>query len=236
MAEQTLISVIIAYFNEKQYIREAIESVLDQSHPALEIIVVDDGSDERIDALVDDLIESHSRPIRYTHQKNAGLGAARNTGIAAASGEYIAFLDADDYWANDRLESQLAAFRANPMADIVAGYVRQFVSPELDEAARSRLHCPQQPMRGMTVTAMLIRRSVFERVGPFTTNRQIQEVVDWIARAQEAGCEIAVIDDVVLYRRLHKTNRSLTNEHWQADLARALKSMLNRRRENAEMD
>jgi cellulose synthase/poly-beta-1,6-N-acetylglucosamine synthase-like glycosyltransferase len=109
------VSVILPAYNCESYIGAAVESVLKQSYPKLELIVVDDGStDGTLRAL-----EPYWRHLRIIQQENAGAAAARNTGIRAATGEYLAFLDADDWWYSSRLSSQLEAFRRHPSVGMV---------------------------------------------------------------------------------------------------------------------
>ncbi len=104
------VSVIIPAYNSEQYIRRAIDSVLAQTHPASEIIVVDDGSTDN----TCEMVQRYGPPVRYLYQANAGPGAARNTGIQAAKGEWIAFLDSDDEWAPEKLQVQLDLLHRNP--------------------------------------------------------------------------------------------------------------------------
>jgi glycosyltransferase involved in cell wall biosynthesis len=231
MTDQPTISAIITYHNERLYIREALESVLNQTYPAVEVIVVDDGSEERLDNLLVD----YSQPIRYLYQANAGVGTARNSGVDAATGEYIAFLDGDDMWPSERLARQYARFQSNPAGDIVAGYARQFISPELDDTDKQRLICPDEPMRGLTtIVTFLIRRQVFDQVGPFTTDLKINHSVDWIARLQEQSLTVVGVDAVVLKRRLHTTNHGLTAKNRRIDMVWALKATLDRRRRRSD--
>ena len=89
-----MVSVIIPTYNRAAYIVEALESVFAQTYGDCEIIVVDDGSTDDTKAV----LQSHMARIRYIYQENAGVSVARNTGISAATGEWIAFLDSDDQW------------------------------------------------------------------------------------------------------------------------------------------
>ena len=97
MNEQMKISIIVPVFRTEKYLRQCIESVLHQSYHNLELILIDDGSDDASPAICDEYAEGDSRVIVW-HQENAGLSAARNAGIRIASGDYILFLDSDDYW------------------------------------------------------------------------------------------------------------------------------------------
>lgn len=109
------VSVVLPAYNCEPYIRTAVESVLNQGYRPIELIVVDDGStDGTMRAL-----EPFRHQLRIIQQDNAGAAAARNTGLKAASGEYIAFLDADDWWYSSRLSSQIAALRQHPAAGMI---------------------------------------------------------------------------------------------------------------------
>ncbi len=114
------VSVIIPAYRAASTIRRAVDSVLAQTTPAQEIIVVDDGSPDGLAAIV----EQYSSPIKLIRIANSKTATARNVGIEAATGDFIAFLDADDYWEPCKLESQLAVFSQHPQVGIVAGRFR----------------------------------------------------------------------------------------------------------------
>lgn len=105
------VSVVIPSYNCAQYLSRAINSVLQQSYSNFEIIIVDDGSTDN----TGEIIASYNtnEKIKYFYQSNGGVSTARNAGIRNSSGEYIAFLDADDYWAKDKLEKQMKVFMAD---------------------------------------------------------------------------------------------------------------------------
>lgn len=226
MSANPVVSVIIPVFNGERYIQEAIESVMAQQVPSLELIVVDDGSTDSSAAVVERVMPE----ARCLCQSHAGPGAARNLGTSVAIGRFLAFLDADDTWQPDKLSRQLAAFDADPALDIVTGLVEQFRSPELEPAVALRLHCPDQPLPGYVFGAALIRREAFDRVGPIATNVTRAEGVDWFARARGLGLRIHELPEVVLNRRLHTTNSSLRNRDSAVDFVRVLKASLDRRR------
>ena len=98
-----LISVIIPVFHVEAYLRRCLDSVLDQTYENMEIILVDDGSDDGCPAICDEYARMDSR-VKVIHQKNAGLSGARNTGIDQAEGRYLAFVDSDDYLVPEFLE------------------------------------------------------------------------------------------------------------------------------------
>jgi glycosyltransferase involved in cell wall biosynthesis len=222
------ISVIITTYNYERYLVEAVDSVLAQSHLPQEVIVVDDGSTDGTAITV----QRFGGRIRYDYQPNGGIGAARNRGLELARGQLLAFLDADDLWLPDKLERQLAALMIEPDLDMVSGYVQQFVSPELSAEQKARLICPTEPSPGYLPGALLIRRQAADRVGPFRTDLKVGEFIDWHARAMEVGLSNRMLPDVVLKRRLHTTNQSLSHgtARPQADFLRVLKGALDRRR------
>ncbi|MHC5139531.1 MAG: glycosyltransferase family 2 protein, partial [Planctomycetota bacterium] len=101
--EKLTISAVIPAYNAAKYIARSIDSVLAQTHPVDEIVIVDDGSTDNTAAIIKD----YGDKVRYIHQPNAGVSAARNTGIEAATGNWIAFLDADDEWLPEKIKRQV---------------------------------------------------------------------------------------------------------------------------------
>ncbi len=195
------ISVIIPAFNAVPYLGEAIQSVLDQTIPADEIIVVNDGSTD------DTPREAEKFPgIRIIHQDNQGCAVARNTGISASSGEWLAFLDADDVWLPEKLSWQAAYLKNHPSCPAVFGMVDCFISPEIDEKQQANLFCPERPLSGICAGAMLIRREAFFSVGSFDPNMRLSQFIEWFNRFSESGLTHHVLPDVVLRRRVHLHN------------------------------
>jgi glycosyltransferase involved in cell wall biosynthesis len=110
-----LVSVLIPTFNRAYTIRRAIESVLAQTYPAIEVLVVDDGSTDE----TAELIAGYGPKVRYFYQTNAGVSAARNRGLVESRGEFVALLDSDDAWLPWKVEAQLAVLRAFPEVGMV---------------------------------------------------------------------------------------------------------------------
>lgn len=124
-----LISVIIPVYNADQYLRRCLDSILSQSYTTLEVILIDDGSQDNSPALCDALAQ-HDARIRVIHQENQGVSAARNAGISAAAGDYLVFIDADDYVANDFFEHLLQA-ATQQQADIVCCNLTELLNGEV---------------------------------------------------------------------------------------------------------
>lgn len=116
MKDSPLVSVIIPVYNYERFLAEAIESVLSQTYRELEVIVVDDGSTDRSGEVARSFA---GKGVSYCHQVHAGIGPARNKGVELARGDFLAFLDADDRWPEEKLERQLRAFEDDPALEMV---------------------------------------------------------------------------------------------------------------------
>ena len=225
----TAVSVIVPCFNTERYLGAALASVLGQSRQAAEVVVVDDGSTDASAAVA----AGYAPAVRCIAQANAGISAARNRGVAGTSGAILAFLDADDLWPADSLARRLAVLEADARLDGVFGAVEQFVSPEIPASERAQYDVPPGAQPARLAGALLVRRRVFNAVGPFDTAVRLGETIDWIARVQDAGYRLAQVDAVVLRRRIHGANSVLRERHRQSDYLRVLRASIERRRQAA---
>jgi glycosyltransferase involved in cell wall biosynthesis len=224
-----LISVMIGVYNGAPYLAEAIESVLAQDYRPLELIVVDDGSEDGSG----DIARRYPE-VRCVSQERRGAGAARNAAVALASDDFFAFLDADDRFTPGKLTRQMDALAADPALEAVFGHVREFVSPELQEEQQRLIRPPAPgPQPWTAPNLMLIRRAAFERVGPFSETLRIADTVDWFARAQDARLRSVVLPEVVLERRLHTQNSGLRERASRPEYLQVIRAALERRRSAA---
>lgn len=223
---ETRVSAIIPVFNGARYIVQAINSILMQTYPHVEILVVDDGSTDETATMVHSAYESK---IRYLVQAHSGAGIARNTGIRHASGELLAFLDADDQWYPDKLSVQTAMLNGQPNLDMVFGHYTEFVSPELG----TDIPPESEPIPGYSSGTMLIKREAFEAVGDFATEWRIGEFIDWYARAMDAGLQAEMIPHPVLRRRIHIHNTGVRERDARQVYAQVVSRMILRRRARA---
>jgi len=228
-----LISVMIGAYNAAPYLGEAIDSVLGQTYRPLELIVVDDGSDDE----TADVARSYGDALVYAYQENGGNGSARNHAVRLATGDLFAFLDADDRFVPEKLVWQWGALAADPSLDVVFGHVQEFISPELTEQQRASVRPPApEPSPWTAPNLMLIRRQRFLDVGPFSESVRVGVTVDWYARAMEVGLRSSMLPQVVLERRLHLTNNGLRERDSRAQYMHVLKAALDRRRAAAEQE
>ena len=199
---EPLVSCIVPVYNGERYLVETLDSLFGQSHAAVEVIVVDDGSTDGSSAVAG----SHPGEPVCISQPRGGHASARNRGLDEARGEFIAFLDADDLWHREKLERQLARFAARPELGVVFAHLENFQSPDVEappEGPPSSV-----PVPGYTSVAMLARRAAFDRVGPFDQSLSHGNDRDWFCRAAEHRIEMEMLPDVLVRRRLHGANRS----------------------------
>lgn len=213
-----VISLVIPCFNAAPFVEAAIRSALGQTLPPDEILVVDDGSTDESAAIAEGL----AGPIRVIRQANGGISAARNTGVAASTGTHIAFLDADDLWTPQSLESRWSLWQAQPELDYVFGSIACF-----DDRTGADIGAPEP---GRLASSLLLRRSAFDTIGLFDTSLRTGETIDWIGRADAAGYRSAATGEVVLRRRVHATNTTRGAGDLAADYLKVLRRNLARRR------
>jgi len=167
-----LISVIIPTYNRDSVLPRAVHSVLSQTHSHLELIVVDDGSEDQTAAFLN-RVQDHR--MQYVHQKQQGVAAARNAGVSMAHGEYIAFLDSDDVWDARKLEIQLAFIRSGgwDISQTEEVWIRngRRVNPGLRHKKRSGwIFVPSLELCLVSPSCVLISRRCWEETGPFDTS------------------------------------------------------------------
>ncbi len=212
----TRVSVVIPAYNGAKFLGTAIDSALAQTWTDQEIIVVDDGSNDDTGQVV----ARYGNAVRYLWQKNAGTSVTRNRGIAEAQGEYIAFLDQDDWWAPNKLELQVAALEANPEAALVytdfethrsdGSIVNSYLKSRprahgwvLDQLLQSNMILP---------STVLARRAALLEAGGFDPAIRYTEDIDlWLRMA--ARWQFTVIPRVLAYRKEgdHNFGRDQTN-------------------------
>lgn len=173
---EPLVSVIIPTYNRDYIVEVAIRSVLEQSYPNLELILVDDGSKDKTPHLVT------KYPLKYVRlPKNFGPSFARNRGIVHAKGELIAFLDSDDYFLPSKIEKQVKFLQENPQYDLVQTEEiwykgeRRVFPKKIHAKAEGYFLERAVKLCVVSISTVLLKRSVFERVGLFDENFPICE-------------------------------------------------------------
>ena len=166
--------------------------------------------------------------VRLEAQHGLGLGAARNQGLASTDAPFVAFLDADDLWTPGSLVERVRHLLDQPGADAVVGRLEVFSrTGELPARfARQMGH----RIEGLTPSAMVCRRAVFERVGGFSTSLAIGCDTDWFSRAFDAGVRIDELDEVVLHKGIGVENLSHATGQYRQELLTIVRDHLRRTR------
>jgi glycosyltransferase involved in cell wall biosynthesis len=229
-ADKPLVSVIISSYNMAALIAETLESVLAQSHRPLEVIVVDDGSNDDIAQVV----ARFAPRVRFVGLQNSGgPSAPRNHGLGLARGQYVAFFDADDIMCADKIARQVDFLERHPQASCVLMNYRNFDTTgpapqshfETCVILRRQLAGARESvLNGDIATRILLeenyaitgsplfRRSVFDRVPPFDEALLASEDFDLIYRVVRAT-GAGILDEIGFMRRLHGGNMSNRAEH-----------------------
>ena len=229
MHTKDTISVVIPVYNGESFLADAIESIIAQQASVAEIIVIDDGSTDDSAG-----IARQYAAVNYIYQDNAGAAAARNHGATLATGDFLAFLDADDVWMPDKLTRQLAAFATDSDLDVVFGHARQvqIIKPGKsgDSGDLTSKNLQYEVLPARLPSAMLIRRDAFQRVGAYDKQWRLGEVVDWYNRAVEAGLKMHMLPEILYERRLHDDNLGKREQQFRSDYLAVVKAALDRRR------
>jgi glycosyltransferase involved in cell wall biosynthesis len=203
--------VVIPVYNGDRFIAEAINSILNQTEQDFELIVVNDGSTDQTERI----LQSYDRHICYFSQSNQGVAAARNRGLQVAQGEFVVFFDQDDVSLPEKLSLQVQCFETHPQVGMVHSGWRLVdadkqplsdsepwhEAPQLDAAAWLR----RMPV---LLSAMMFRRSWLQRINGFdTTFRQVCDV-ELVQRLVLAGCQTAWVRQVTVLYRQHDRNDS----------------------------
>jgi glycosyltransferase involved in cell wall biosynthesis len=181
--EKPTVSVVIPTYNRAHLIRKSIQSIINQAYKDLEIIVVDDSSSDNTEEIVKSFKDERIRYIR--HENNRGAPAARNTGIKAAKGEYIAFEDSDDEWLPQKLERQMKVFENAPsnVGLVYTGFFRkdndknEYIPSSRISQKESDIH--EELLKGnfITSSSIVARKECFEKAGMF--DERLPRLQDW---------------------------------------------------------
>ena len=211
------VDVIIPAFNAAKYLPTAIESVISQTFGDWQILLVDDGSTDNTAEVVAPFLDRLGSRIKYIHQNNRGLPAARNTAIRASTSEFLALLDADDVWLPCRLEESLKALADRPQAGLAYGLIRA-IDPEnrpygdvwagnsSDSVGKLATHIYTRKVE-LPCPTIIFRRQCIDEVGVFDEAMSATEDRDlWLRIAQRY--EIAFVPKLLAYYRLSPNSMS----------------------------
>ncbi len=204
-----LISVIIPAFNAQSYVRQAVESALNQTYPDQEVIVVDDGSTDGTPGI----LAEYAGRIRVVSQANQGTARACNAGVHAARGTWIAFLDADDVWLAQKSQRQLAACGQYAISHTDSVCFGETIDGEIRRSSFEPPHAgkvlPELLVRNfITKSAVMMLKSTFEESGGFgDTHAAVEDWPLWLRIC--ARHELGYVPEVLLRYRVHRQSKSM---------------------------
>ncbi len=223
--EAPLVTVIIPVKNRELWLPQTLDSIVTNRYPRLEILVCDGASTDR----TVEIAETYAA-VRVIRDESPSNAAGWNVGLREAKGELIAFVDSDDLWPHYKLARQVELLQRRPEVDYAIGYVRHFLSCGSDVPQGFKSELLDRDVVGRLPGTLLARRRCFERIGDYDTSMKIAMDVDWFARAKDAGLKMAVMDEVMLLKRVHGTNLSNDAQVNSDELLHLLKDSMDRMR------
>jgi glycosyltransferase involved in cell wall biosynthesis len=228
------VSVIIPCFNVAEHVQGALRSVLEQSHPDLDVLVLDDGSTDGTAAELERLMAAHPGRFRMQVGVNTGACAARNAGLKATRGEYVQFLDADDVLEPGKIGRQVAIAQREGQPDLVAGAYRNRYEDGRETLVKVRSGDPWEALLRTemgTTSANLWKRSTLEQVGGWREDLGSSQDYDLMFRVLKAGGKVDWDQEVactVLKRSTGSISRTHQRENWlrYLELRRAMREHL----------
>ena len=219
------VSVIMIVKNGERFIAQALESIFQSKIRPEEILVIDGGSEDRTIAI------ARTFPlVSIIRQTSTGISNAYNEGIDRAKGALVAFLSHDDQWKPGKLDIQVAFMAQNPGMLGTVGMVQHALVPGAKIPPGFRQDMLGCPFPGMIMEALVARKAIFDAVGRFDPLFSVASDTDWFARARDAGVQIAVLPEVLLVKRVHETNASLTEPKLSHQLIRVMRNSVMRKR------
>lgn len=200
MKSLPLVSVLIPTYNYGRFLKQCLESVVNQTYKNIEVIIVDDGSTDNTKQIIQEY-----PVVRYYYQNNSGVSVARNRLLKEARGEYIAFIDADDYWTEDKIEKQISYLQNHPDEDMVFSICRNFFDNE-QVANNKKAQFLAQTDFLAGIPSALIKKEIFDKFGFFEDDMEYGEDSEWLMRVRLHGIKSGRIDEVLYFRRLHGNN------------------------------
>ncbi|MDZ8188161.1 MAG: glycosyltransferase [Nostoc sp. ChiSLP02] len=222
---QGLVSVIIAIKNGERYLAAAIDSVIAQTYKCYEIIVIDGNSTDNTEK-----IAKSYKQVRYVSQPSQGIANAYNLGIDLAQGEFISFISHDDLWTPDKLTIQVNYLLDRPEIQYTIARVKFFLEEGFSIPPGFRPELLIGDRIAYIMETLVVRKTIFAQIGMLNPELSVAEDVDWFARASDRQVLHMAIQKVLLYKRVHDSNLSLTSSINNQNLLSILRQSIKRKR------
>lgn len=217
------VSVIIPVYNQKKYLVETINSVLDQTNPDFELILINDGSSDNSSEIIDNYAAKDSRVIAV-HTKNQGKPKAINEAASLTKGDILAFMDHDDLMNPDRLEKQLAYLSAHPEVSAVSSNceyvndkgtvmgIQRFGQLGSSEESRESIRLKKRIM--CAFTALTIKKTAFDKIGGLRSQFWPSDDIDFVNRIHQNGFLLVILEESLVKYRIHSRSTTSSNQ-WE---------------------
>ena len=201
--KEPLVSVITATLNASKYLREALNSILNQTYQHIEVLIIDGGS-------TDDTKEIANLfpKVSFVTQNGKGLFDAWNQGIRMCTGEFIAILDSDDIWNPTTLSDHVNALLCDSSKLGSVGQVKFFLEKKQTPPPEFKLSLIEKSHLAYMPGCFMGRKEIFNRIGYYETEWKIASDIIWFGKVKDLKDEICLLDRVVLHKRVHKSNIS----------------------------
>jgi glycosyltransferase involved in cell wall biosynthesis len=196
-----LLSIIVPVYNSELFIKETIDKIYLQNYPEIELIIIDDGS---VDNTAEIIKKNYPEAIYY-FQENQGHASAKNKGLTMCNGEFIIFLDSDDYWEENSLYILSEFLLKNTETQIVEGKIREFITQN------NQIQFITEGCYMSSFGTCMFRKEVFDIVGLFNERLICATDIDWFIRAWENNIEKSRVDHVILNYRKHANSLTAIN-------------------------
>ena len=226
--KEPLVSVITATLNASKYLREALNSILNQTYQHIEVLIIDGGS-------TDDTKEIANLfpKVSFVTQNGKGLFDAWNQGIRMCTGEFIAILDSDDIWNPTTLSDHVNALLCDSSKLGSVGQVKFFLEKKQTPPPEFKLSLIEKSHLAYMPGCFMGRKEIFNRIGYYETEWKIASDIIWFGKVKDLKDEICLLDRVVLHKRVHKSNisyNSVDEEIYGRELLKLLHSKLKSKR------
>lgn len=210
--QDNLVSIIMPAYNSANYIKDSIESVLRQSYPYWELLVIDDGSSDNTAEIVK---AYNDKRIVYLHQPNQGVAAARNYGLAEAKGRFIAFLDSDDIWLSEKLSSQLAFMQSQDIGFSYTEYCQFWDNPaETGELIKIQDSVDyHELLKGNDIGCLTVMLDKCKCQIPYMPADRHEDYITWLNIMKSGMRAFGLHEDLARYR---KSSNSLSGNKWKS--------------------
>ncbi len=222
------ISVIMVVRNGEAYILQALQSIWMSDQQPDEVLVIDGHSSDATVPL------AQSMPgVTVVAQRGTGIANAYNQAIAAATGDLLTFISHDDLWLPCKLDRQLALMNSNPDLMFSVTLVEHFLDAGVAPPAGYRTDLLDAPVPGYLMESLMVRPAAFAKIGMFNPEFAVSEDSDWFMRARDAGLKSAVLQEVLVKKRVHADSATMTQKNMSNQLLSALRSSIQRKRSRA---